>query len=61
MILSRLLGSLQSILIRHDIVVGLNVTPKGPSPLVGESELSRESEFILRRWVWKLAENRENL
>jgi hypothetical protein len=34
------------------LIVGVNLTPKGPSTLVGESELSRESEFVR-----KVAEN----
>jgi hypothetical protein len=29
------------------LIVGLNVALKGPFPLVGESELSRESEMSL--------------
>jgi hypothetical protein len=31
------------------LIVGLNDTPNGPSPVVGESELSRESEFVPHR------------
>jgi hypothetical protein len=32
------------------IIVGLNVALKGPFPLVGESELSRESEMSRNFW-----------
>jgi hypothetical protein len=29
----------------YNIIVGLNVSPKGPSPLVGESDVSGESDL----------------
>jgi hypothetical protein len=32
------------------VIVGLNVALKGPFPLVGESELSRESEMSRNFW-----------
>jgi hypothetical protein len=32
-------------LVSSDLIVGLHVTLKGPFPLVGESELARESEM----------------
>jgi hypothetical protein len=43
MILFSFYDKMRQISTRNPIIVGLNVTPKGPSPLVGESGWSRES------------------
>jgi hypothetical protein len=33
-------------MVAEPLIVGLDVAPKGPSPLVGESELSRANLYV---------------